>query len=51
MDRDSKKMRDSGPTVFASVKQGTGVDEVVELILSAWKVAGQPGRSGSSDRD
>lgn len=44
MDRDAKKMRDSGPTIFTSVKQGKGVDEIIELILSAWKVAGRPGK-------
>jgi urease accessory protein len=46
MDRDARKMRDSGPTIFTSVKQGTGVDEVVEHVLSAWKVAGKPGKPG-----
>jgi len=48
MDRDSKKMRDTGPTIFTSVKEGTGVDEVIELILAAWKSAGKPGNAGSS---
>jgi urease accessory protein len=51
MDRDSKKMRDLGPTVFTSVKQGTGVEEIVELIFAAWKSAGRPGKTGSSDID
>jgi urease accessory protein len=46
MDRDAKKMRDSGPTIFTSVKQGTGVDEAIELVLSAWKSAGRPGKTG-----
>ncbi|KAG8851914.1 hypothetical protein FRB91_007207 [Serendipita sp. 411] len=46
MDRDSKKMRDTGPTIFTSIKEGTGVNQVVELILSAWKSAGKPGKAG-----
>ena len=35
MDRDAKKMRGTGPTVFAQVKHGVGVDEIVTLILQA----------------
>ncbi|EJD50568.1 urease accessory protein ureG [Auricularia subglabra TFB-10046 SS5] len=46
MDRDSKKMRGDGPTIFASVKQGTGVDDVVQVILAAWRSAGSPGTPG-----
>lgn len=33
-------MRDSGPTLFTSVRNGEGVSEVVEAILGAWKVSG-----------
>lgn len=44
MDRDAKKMRDAGPTIFTSVKQGTGVEEVVDMVLAAWKAAGSPGK-------
>lgn len=43
MDRDAKKMRDGGPTVFTSVKKDVGVQQVVEMILAAWKSAGRPG--------
>ncbi|TFK20589.1 urease accessory protein ureG [Coprinopsis marcescibilis] len=43
MARDSKKMRGDGPTIFASVKEGKGVDDVVSLILAAWRSAGSPG--------
>jgi urease accessory protein len=32
--------RDGGPTVFAVVKQGKGVDDIVNLIISAWKSSG-----------
>lgn len=46
MDRDAKKMRDAGPTIFTSVKQGTGVEEVVDMILAGWKAAGSPGKPG-----
>ncbi|KAF8517379.1 P-loop containing nucleoside triphosphate hydrolase protein [Hysterangium stoloniferum] len=46
MDRDAKKMRGNGPTVFCSVKHGKGVEDVAELILAAWKAAGSPGSSG-----
>ncbi|KAI0709672.1 urease accessory protein UreG [Cerioporus squamosus] len=47
MDRDAKLMRGDGPTVFTSVKQGKGVDDVVELILAAWRTAGCPGKPGA----
>jgi len=46
MDQDAKKMRDAGPTIFTSVKQGTGVEEVIDMILAAWKAAGSPGKPG-----
>jgi urease accessory protein len=45
MDRDAKKMRGDGPTVFCSVKEGRGVDSVIQLILAAWRAAGSPGIS------
>jgi len=44
MDRDAKLMRGGGPTIFTSTKEGTGVDDIVDLILSSWKVAGSPGK-------
>ncbi|KAI0602278.1 CobW/HypB/UreG, nucleotide-binding domain-containing protein [Biscogniauxia sp. FL1348] len=40
MERDARKMREGGPTVFAQVKKGVGVDHIVNLILSAWKASG-----------
>ncbi|KAH7103398.1 urease accessory protein ureG [Auriculariales sp. MPI-PUGE-AT-0066] len=46
MDRDSKKMRGDGPTIFTSIKQGTGVDDIVQLILASWRAAGSPGKAG-----
>ncbi|OAA55923.1 urease accessory protein ureg [Niveomyces insectorum RCEF 264] len=40
MERDARKMREGGPTVFAQVKAGVGVDHIVTLILSAWRASG-----------
>jgi urease accessory protein len=47
MDRDSKLMRGDGPTVFTSVRQGKAVDDVISLILAAWRTAGSPGKAGA----
>ena len=46
MARDSKIMRGDGPTVFTSVKEGKGVEDVAQLILAAWRTAGSPGKEG-----
>ncbi|KAJ1338255.1 urease accessory protein [Microdochium nivale] len=40
MERDARKMREGGPTVFAQVKKGVGVEHIVNLIISAWKACG-----------
>jgi len=40
MDRDARRMRRSGPVVFAEVTNGVGVDEIVEAMLAGWKAAG-----------
>ncbi|KAL2259490.1 hypothetical protein VTK26DRAFT_6831 [Humicola hyalothermophila] len=40
MERDARKMREGGPTVFAQVKKGVGVEHIVNLILSAWRASG-----------
>jgi len=40
MERDARKMRENGPTVFTQVKNGVGIPQVVELILSAWRASG-----------
>lgn len=45
MARDSKLMRGDGPTIFSSVKHDKGVDDVVSLILAAWRTAGSPGKA------
>jgi len=39
MARDSKKMRGAGPFVFAQVKHGVGVAEIVDHVLHAWRHA------------
>ncbi len=39
MARDSKKMRGTGPFVFAQVKHGVGMDEIVSHALHAWQHA------------
>jgi urease accessory protein len=35
MDRDAKKMRGTGPTVFAQVTRGVGVDTIIANVLAA----------------
>ncbi|KAF8742306.1 hypothetical protein AX14_005473 [Amanita brunnescens Koide BX004] len=47
MERDSKMMRGDGPTLFTSVREDRGIDDVVDLILAAWRVAGSPGTPGA----
>jgi len=37
MDRDARKMRGDGPTVFAQVTRGVGVEEIAGHILRAWR--------------
>jgi urease accessory protein len=39
MDRDSRKMRQGGPTVFSQVKNNVGVDEIIKHILNAYHIA------------
>ncbi|KAJ0018984.1 hypothetical protein Pint_10000 [Pistacia integerrima] len=39
MERDALKMRDGGPFVFAQVKHGLGVEEIVNYILQGWEAA------------
>ena len=39
MARDSKKMRGNGPFIFAQVKHGVGVDEILDHILHSWQHA------------
>jgi len=37
MERDAKKMRGTGPFVFAQVKHGVGVAEIVDHIVHSWQ--------------
>src|SRR5207237_1149783 len=39
MDRDAKKMRGDGPTVFTQITKGVGVDTIVDHILRARNAA------------
>lgn len=39
MGRDARKMREAGPFVFAQVKNGVGVPDIVQHILLAWEAA------------
>jgi urease accessory protein len=39
MERDTKKMRGTGPFVFAQVKHGLGVGEIVAHVIHAWQHA------------
>src|SRR5204863_8957834 len=39
MARDSKRMRGPGPFVFAQVKHGAGVDEIIDHLIHAWQHA------------
>ena len=39
MARDATRMRGDGPTVFAQVKNGIGVDDIVREVLTTWKSA------------
>ncbi|KAK7189276.1 hypothetical protein DPSP01_003399 [Paraphaeosphaeria sporulosa] len=40
MERDSRRMREGGPTIFAVIKKEEGLMNIVDLILSAWKASG-----------
>ncbi len=42
MRRDSLRMRGDGPFVFAQVRQGQGLDIIIEHILRAWRLALSP---------
>jgi len=40
--------REGGPTIFAQVKNGKGVDHIVNLILSAWRSSGAQAASSTN---
>lgn len=37
MERDTRKMRGDGPFVFAQVRNGVGVEEIVSHVIHAWQ--------------
>ncbi|KAL9263408.1 Urease accessory protein G-like protein, partial [Drosera capensis] len=37
MEKDALRMRDGGPFVFAQVKHGVGVEEIVNHVLQSWE--------------
>lgn len=37
MERDSLRMRDGGPFIFAQVKHGVGIQEIVDNVLQSWE--------------
>jgi urease accessory protein len=39
MERDTKKVRGTGPFVFAQVKHGAGLDEIIAHVVHAWQHA------------
>src|SRR5258705_4219803 len=39
MDRDARRMRGNGPFVFAQVKNGIGVGEIVDEMLRSWRAS------------
>jgi len=39
MERDARKMRDNGPFLFAQVKHGVGIDEIIEHVTHALRHA------------
>ena len=45
MERDSKKMRGGGPFVFAQVKNGLGLDEIIAHVIHSWQHAQGIGHS------
>ena len=40
MRRDAAIMRERGPTLFTSIRNQEGVQEVAEAIIGAWKASG-----------
>ena len=42
MDRDARRMRGNGPFVFAQVRNGVGVDEIITHVLAARAAAITP---------
>jgi urease accessory protein len=47
MARDSRRMRGSGPFLFAQVRNGIGVEQIAGAILAGWKARGETPRIAS----
>ncbi|EFJ34189.1 hypothetical protein SELMODRAFT_230609 [Selaginella moellendorffii] len=45
MERDALRMRDGGPFVFAQVKHGVGLQDIIDYVLHAWEDATKRKRS------
>ena len=39
MDRDAKRMRGDGPTIFASIRQGEGLEAIKDNLVAAYRAA------------
>ena len=55
MERDARRMRGDGPTVFAQVTKSVGVDEIASRLLASWQRAddastGRPTSTGAEAR-
>jgi len=50
MDRDARRMRGDGPTVFAQITNGVGVDDIAQHVLAAWRMAVPRTDSGMATR-
>ena len=46
MDRDTRRMRGDLPWVFTNIKQGTGMNEVIDWVMSVMKAHPEGGFSG-----
>jgi urease accessory protein len=45
MDRDSRRMRGSGPFLFAQVTNGVGVEQIANAVLAGWKASSRAPRA------
>jgi urease accessory protein len=48
MARDSRRMRGSGPVIFAQATNGVGVQDVANAVVASWRDAQRPGRTPAS---
>ena len=46
MERDARRMRGEGPTVFAQVTRGVGIEAIAAHVLAAWRAAVGGGERG-----